>query len=204
MPMVFSGASSQEGLTTPGVFAVTGGYPATLGAFALHAKEQGFKKVAHIVVDVPAATGGAKALGGIVFKNAGVGYEVIPAAQGTPDLTSQLQAAVSGGADAVMVTGDAVFCTSFLKAYKTLGLKIPRYVIATCVDKAVVDAVPDVLGGSFGGTLRAPGPEDAIYGAAAKKYDSSIDPDPTVSSGQADGWASLMGLVNALKGYTGA
>src|SRR3546814_16980112 len=83
-----------------------------------------------VVIDVPSATQAAEALGGIVFGKAGVAYEVITAPPGTPDLTPQLQAAVDSGADAIGLTGDVTFCTSFLQAYQTLGLDIPKYMIA--------------------------------------------------------------------------
>src|SRR3546814_12667163 len=84
-----------------------------------------------VVIDVPSATQAAEALGGIVFGKAGVEYEVITAPPGTLDLTPQLQAAVDSGADAIGLTGDVTFCTSFLQAYQTLGLDIPKYMIAT-------------------------------------------------------------------------
>jgi branched-chain amino acid transport system substrate-binding protein len=204
IPMVLGSAASAEALTTPGVFAITGGYPATLGAFAIDAKAKGFTKFSMITVDVPAATAGATALGGITFKKEGVTFEVVAVAPGTPDMSPQLQAAISGGADVLGVTGDASFCSSFLQAYQTLGLSVPKYVIAPCVAPTVIGAVPDALNGSYVATPRAPGPDDAVYAATVAKYgDGDIDPDPAVSSGVADGWGSMMGLVNAMQGYTG-
>lgn len=202
IPMVVGSASSQEGLTSPGVFALTGGYPATLGAFAIDAKQNGVKKFVMLVVDVPAATGGASALGGITFGKEGVPFEVVPVAVGTADMTPMVQAAVSGGADALGVTGDATFCTSFLQAYKTLGLSTTKYVISTCLDPAVVAAAGDVLDGSRVATTRAAGPDDAIFAATVAKYgDGSSDATP--NGGIGDGWGNMMGLVNLLNGYTG-
>jgi len=61
-----------------GAYAIEGGFPAYLGAEALSAKQHGFTKVALLVENVPAAIQGAQALGGIVFKAAGVGYTVVP------------------------------------------------------------------------------------------------------------------------------
>jgi len=204
IPLVLGSAASAEALTTPGVFAMTGGYPATLGAFAIDAKAKGFKKFSMITVDVPAATAGATALGGITFKKEGVEFEVVAVAPGTPDMSPQVQAAISGGADVLGVTGDASFCSSFLQAYQTLGLSVPKYLIAPCVDPTVIGAVPDALDGSFVATPRAPGPDDAVYAATVAKYgEGDIDPDPAVSSGVADGWGSMMALVNAMQGYTG-
>jgi branched-chain amino acid transport system substrate-binding protein len=194
-------------LTTPGVFLLTGGYPATLGAYAQDAMDKGYKKFAMVTIDVPAATQGAQALGGIVFKNAGVEFSVIPAAPGTPDLSPQLQEAVSSGADAIGVTGDVTFCTSFLQAYQTLALTDPKYVIATCTDESVTSTLPDALDGSIMATTSvSEGNEDVdLYAAMLEKYapDEDIDPNPTKSSGVAAGVVSLLSFVNGLQDFTG-
>jgi branched-chain amino acid transport system substrate-binding protein len=204
IPIIAVSGSSQEELTTPGVFIITGGYPGTLGAFALDAKNEGKKKFAMVVIDVPAATQAAQALGGIVFKNAGVDFEVITAAPGTADLTPQLQQASSSGADAIGVTGDVTFCTSFLQAYQTLGLKQTMYVIGTCNDPSVVKAMPNVLGGAREATLSAKGPDDALYAAMVSKYgDGKIDTNPLLSTGVAAGVGSVMDFMAGMKGYTG-
>jgi branched-chain amino acid transport system substrate-binding protein len=115
--ITLSGASNQE-LMTPGAYDLTGGYPATLGAYALSAKAHGYSKFAMLVSNVPAAIQGAELLGSLVFKNAGVGYKVIPVNPGTADVTPQLQAAVSWGAKAIGLTGDVTLCSSFLKGYR--------------------------------------------------------------------------------------
>ena len=122
IPYVTLSGNSAAELTAEGAFALTGGYPGSLGAFAQHSKDEGFEKFAMIVIDVPSATQAAETLGGMVFGNADVEFETITAAPGTPDLLPQLQAAVDGGADAIGVTGDVTFCTSFLQAYQTLAL----------------------------------------------------------------------------------
>lgn len=207
IPVIASSGSSSEELTTAGVFLLTGGFPATLGAYAQDAKDKGYKKFAMVVIDVPAATQAAQVLGGLVFKNAGVGFSVISAAPGTPDLTPQLQKAASSGADAIGVTGDVTFCTSFLKAYQTLALKTPKYIIATCTDKSVTSALPDALNGSIMATTSVTtGTDDAkLYAAMVAKYapGKGIDPDPAKSSGVAAGVSSVMSFVNGMQGFTG-
>jgi hypothetical protein len=88
-----------------------------------------------LVSNVPAAIQGAELLGSLVFKNAGVGYKVIPVNSGTADVAPQLQAAVSWGAKAIGLTGDVTLCSSFLKGYQTLGLT-DRQGAASDVDAA--------------------------------------------------------------------
>jgi branched-chain amino acid transport system substrate-binding protein len=206
IPYLTGSGNSAAELTAPGAFALTGGYPGTLGAFAQHAKEQGYAKFAMIVIDVPSATQAAQQLGGIVFKNAGVDFEAIAAAPGTPDLTPQLQAAVDGGAEAIGVTGDVTFCTSFLQAYQTLGLDVPKYVIGPCVDKTVIDSLGDTLAGSYLATNSSGESADAeVYAGMLAKYapDEDIDPDPIVSSGVSAGVSAVLNLVRAMQGLTG-
>ena len=203
VPMIVSGASTQEGLTTPGVFAISGGYPGVLGGFAIDAKASGVKKFAMLVTDVPAATGAATALGGIVFTKEGVEYTTVPVPLGTADFTPMLQTAIAGGADAVAATGDATFCASFLQAYDTLALTAAKYVISTCLDPTVIEAAGSTLAGSKVATNRAPGPDDAIFAATVAKYgDSGVE--VNTNGGVADGWASVMNVANLFKGYTGA
>jgi branched-chain amino acid transport system substrate-binding protein len=202
--ITISGASTAE-LTTPGSFAIDGGFPAYLGAMALSAKQHGYTKVGFLVDNVPAAIQGAEALGGIVFKAAGVGFTVVPVNSGTADMSPQLQSVVSGGADAVGMVGDVTFCSSFLQAYNTLGLKLPRYVLSTCQDPSILDSatLDKALAGSYITTTTAASKSDlALYGALMKKYDPKASPNPNVSSNQADGVTPVLTLAAIMKGST--
>ncbi len=202
--ITISGASTAE-LTSAGAFDVEGGFPAYLGAMALSAKQHGFKKVAFLVDNVPAAIQGAQELGGIVYKAAGVGYTVIPVNTGTADLTPQMQSAVSGGAQAIGMVGDVTLCTSFLQAYNTLGLKLPKYVLSTCQDPSILDSatLDKALAGSYITTATASSKaDDAEYAAIIKKFDPKASPNPNVSSNQADGVTPVLTLAAIMKGST--
>jgi branched-chain amino acid transport system substrate-binding protein len=202
--ITLSGASNQE-LMTPGSYALTGGYPATLGAYALSAKTHGYSKFAMLVSNVPAAIQGAELLGSLVFKNAGVGYKVIPVNPGTADVTPQLQAAVSWGAKAIGLTGDVTLCSSFLKGYQTLGLSEPKYVISTCLDPSIFSTLGSVLGGSYiDTTSNASSDEDALYAAITQKFAPSVNGNPNASAGQASGLIPVFSLLDIMSGYTGA
>ena len=157
-----SGESTQE-LTTPGAFALSGGYPAVLAAYAANAKAKGCKKVAIITENVPTAIQGAtKLFGWAGIQEGGVGFKIIPVDPGTADITPQLESAVQYGANAIGVTGDITLCTSFFQAYQTLGLKIPKYIIATCIDPSVTkSSLSSELAGSVIATSSANGTKDA-------------------------------------------
>jgi branched-chain amino acid transport system substrate-binding protein len=202
--ITISGASTAE-LTSPGSFAIEGGFPAYLGAEALSAKQHNLKKVALMVENVPAAIQGAQALGSLVFKAAGVGFSVVPINPGTADISPQLQSAVSGGADAVGMVGDVTLCSSFLQAYNTLALKLPRYVLSTCQDPSILNSatLDKALAGSYITTSTQASKSDlAIYGAIIKKYDPKANPNPNISSNQADGVGPVLALAAIMKGST--
>jgi branched-chain amino acid transport system substrate-binding protein len=201
--ITLSGASTQE-LTTPGAYDLTGGYPAVLGAYALSAKAHGYSKFAMLVSNVPSAISGAELLGGLVFKNAGVDYKVIPVNPGTADMTPQLQAAVSWGAKAIGITGDVTLCSSFLKGYQTLSLTEPKYVLSTCLDPSIFSTLGSELGGSYVATTsNASSADDALYAAITKKFAPSVNGNPNTSANQASGLIPVLSLLDIVAGYKG-
>ena len=203
--VVLQGSSAAE-FTTPGAFMLTGGFPSTLAGYAQYAKAHGVKKFALLTIDVPSAVQGAQGIGTIVFKNAGVGYQVVPVPVGTPDMTSQLQSAVSGGAGAIGVVGDLTFCAAWMQAYQTLGLSQAKYVLSTCIDPSNVKAYAPVINGSVMAsvvTTDLQSPDAKLYAAIAQTYGKDVNPDPNVSSGQSIGVSTLLSFARALKGFTG-
>jgi branched-chain amino acid transport system substrate-binding protein len=202
IPYVVYSGSAPSHLTTPGAFSLSGGYVSSLAAVAAHARDEGITKVVHVVIDVPSATTAARDIGGLVFGNAGVDYEVVTAAPGTPDLTPQLSTA---GDAAVMVTGDLTFCTSFNQAYATLGMSTPKYQIATCIDPSVLESVPDAFEGSFLPTTFVTDSDDAaLYEAILAEYDDTgIDPNPYVSGGTATPLSTLLTFARFFEGFEG-
>ncbi len=199
----YQGATNEE-LTSPGAFGMTGGFPVQLGAFAQDAADRGLEKVSFITIDVPAATQGVEALGGVVFGAAGVELDVRPVPPGTPDMTPQIQAALSDGAEALAVVGDVTFCTSFLQSFQTVGAEVPRYVIPPCVDESVIDAVPGGLDGAIVATNLVGGDDAELYAAMLAEYaDDDIDPDPEISSGVAFGVSTLVTFARFMEGLEG-
>jgi branched-chain amino acid transport system substrate-binding protein len=202
--IVVTGASTAE-LETPGAYDLEGGFPAYLGAMAMSAKAHNLKKVAFLVENVPAAIQGAQALGGIVYKAAGVDLQIVPVNPGTADVTPQLQTAVSGGANAVGVIGDVTLCSSFLKGYETLGLKLPRYVLSTCQDPSIEKSatLDKTLAGSYiTTTTKTSKADQKEYAAIIKAFLPKVSTNANVSSNQSDGVTPVLALANIMKGST--
>ena len=182
-----------------------GGFPAILGATALHAKQQGYKKVAFLVANVPSVVQATQGLGGLVFKAAGVGFEVVPVNSGTADMSPQLEAAVNDGASAVGEAGDVTFCASFLRAYASLNLHVPRYVVATCLDPSILNStsLDKVMQGSWlAGAGTANASNDALYAAIVHKYAPKVNPNPNASANDLAGMLPVLSLAAIMKGST--
>ena len=200
--ITMSGGSTAE-LTTPGAFALQGGFPAILGAMAMQAKQEGYKKVALLVANVPSVVQATEGLGGIVFKAAGVGLQVVAVNPGTADMTPQLESAVSGGASAVGEAGDVTFCSSFLRAYAALGLHLPRYVVATCLDPSILNSpsLDKVMKGSWlAGAGTASAGNDAFYAAIVHRYAPKVNPNPNASANDLAGMLPVLSLADIMKG----
>jgi branched-chain amino acid transport system substrate-binding protein len=116
-----------------------------------------------------------------------------------------MQSAVSGGADAVGMVGDVTLCSSFLQAYNTLNLKLPKYVLSTCQDPSILNSatLDKALAGSYITTTTKSSKADAaLYGAMMKKYAPKVNPNPNISSNQASGVTPVLALGSIMKGST--
>ena len=202
--IVVTGVSSAE-LSTPDAYALEAGFPAYLGAMALSAKQHGYKNVALLVDNVPAALQGVQTLGGLVYKAAGIDLQIVPVNPGTADVTAQLGTAVAGGADAVGVIGDLALCQSFLKGYEAKDLTLPRYVFPTCQDPSIEGSatLDKALAGSYVPTTTELSKADRVeYAAIVKAFLPKVSADADLSSNQADGVTPVLALANIMKGST--
>lgn len=203
IPYIAMTAGSYAELTTKGAFVLQGGLPAILGAVAMQAKQKGYAKVTLIVENTPAIVQGTQALGGLVFRAAGVGFDVLPADPDATNLEPELQTAVSGGATALGVGGDAGFCREFLRSYAALRLHIPKYVLATCLSPGIVDSrvLDNVLKGSLLAGAEMPSArEDGLYAALVDKYAPSVNSNPNISAADFAGVIPVLSLAAIMKG----
>jgi branched-chain amino acid transport system substrate-binding protein len=205
IPYVVLSAAAIEELTSPGAFSQVGGFPTTLAAIALHAQQHDYTKFGLIGIDVPAVSQAAEFLGAPVFEAAGVGLEFIPAPVGVADMSPQMQAAIDGGSDSLGLIGDQTFCASFLQAYQTLGLDVPLYLVATCIDPTMIETYGEAMAGNWliGFAESDPAdPDVVLYGAIADTYGDGVDPNPSKDTGASTGATVLLTLLNQLEGTT--
>jgi branched-chain amino acid transport system substrate-binding protein len=163
------------------------------------AKDNGVKKVAMVYVDLPAAAQ-LKTLGEPMFQKAGLRLLSTAVPLGTPDVTPQIQAALSSGAQQFLVVGDISLCVNTLKALKTLGFDGQVMSNFNCLADASAKAIP---GGYdhllvLGTQVSDPSvPDVATMNAVAATYAPGT---PTDNRGQAVlGYVTTLGFARAMK-----
>jgi branched-chain amino acid transport system substrate-binding protein len=186
-------------LEKTGAYAITNGLGVLAGPAAL-AKQAGAKRGAVVVLDLPAASGPVNQLDPIFYKNAGVALDIVAVPPGTADPSPQIQAELSKNPDQIAILGNDTFCSSVMKALKTLGYSKKIVVIQQCISPSSITAIP---GGFAGVTLVTPSasdpkdPEVALYNAVMAAYASSTPPNGSVTSG---GYAVVLGFARGMSG----
>lgn len=132
------------------------------------------KKVTVVAIDVPAATDFYKTQAPALFKDAGLGMELVPVAAGTADMTPQMQRVVSDNPDGVtFVLGNDSFCIAAFNGLRTAGFKGTLTAIPQCFSDATRTAVPaDFLEGI---QIAATGPLDTPKDPSIKQYYAVLD-----------------------------
>lgn len=196
LPLVTGIGATQKLTTTPGVFSLGNGL-AFFGAPAAYAKQEGYSSGVIVAIDVPSAIGAAQQVGGLTFGNNGVKLGVTGIPAGTADMTPQISAANESKPDFFHLIGDEAFCTSALKAIKTVAPKATVTVIDRCIGSGSGTAVP---GGYEGVRVFAnidPNTDTAdgkVFAAALAKYADNVVP----NADSASGYSAMLAVVRAL------
>jgi ABC-type branched-subunit amino acid transport system substrate-binding protein len=192
--------SSQVALGTPNVF-VWSNPVSAYGVPAAFAREEKIDSAAVVVIDVPGASGPAKRLAPAFWGNAGSEAAVVPIAPGTADMTPQVQAAENAGPGMYYILGDPTFCSSAIRAIKTLGIKAPIVALDRCIGEDKGASIP----GGFDGvsivsqSIQEPGDEEYdLYTAVLDQYGDKLANTSQAVSGY-QGMLSFVRAVNAAK-----
>jgi branched-chain amino acid transport system substrate-binding protein len=167
---------------------------AVYGVPAAYAQQIGAKNAALLVIDVPGASGPASTLGPLFFKNAGVGLKVVIIPEGTADMTPQVQTTLSASPKLYYVLGDPTFCTSAIKAIKTLAPTAQISMYYTCISPNAT-GIPGGYAGikTVATQVLSPGDtENQLFRAIQAKYNGSTAAIAT------SGYAPMLGLIRAL------
>lgn len=141
IPYVAQAPVSQAEMVNPDAFMISGGIVAVLAAEAATAAKDGLKKVTVLIGDSGDAAASVKALGEPMFQQAGLELNVVTIPAATADPTPQIAAGLADKPDAVTILGDTRQCIQGIKALEAAAPDVQKYLIASCLDKPVVDAV---------------------------------------------------------------
>ncbi|MDH3010097.1 ABC transporter substrate-binding protein [Gordonia alkanivorans] len=206
IPFVAQAPVSQAEMATPGSFMLSGGIVAVLAGQAATAAKDGLKKVTLIIGDSGDAAASVKALGEPMFKQANVELNVVTIPVGAADLTPQITAGLADNPDAVTVLGDTRQCISVLKTLQTVAPDAKKYLIASCLDKPVLDAVGnEAVAGSKAFTtvnLSSDDPSVTQYRSVMAQYAPDTDPAGLAYIGYQV--VAALGELNGLEGAVDA
>ncbi|MDH3022559.1 branched-chain amino acid ABC transporter substrate-binding protein [Gordonia sp. CNJ-863] len=206
IPFVAQAPVSQAEMATPGSFMLSGGIVAVLAGQAATAAKDGLKKVTLIIGDSGDAAASVKALGEPMFKQANVELNVVTIPVGAADLTPQITAGLADNPDAVTVLGDTRQCISVLKTLQTVAPDAKKYLIASCLDKPVLDAVGnEAVSGSKAFTtvnLSSDDPSVTLYRSVMAQYAPDTDPAGLAYIGYQV--VAALGELNGLEGAVDA
>ncbi|GAB98529.1 hypothetical protein GONAM_02_00510 [Gordonia namibiensis NBRC 108229] len=180
IPYVAQAPVSQAEMATPNAFMLSGGIVAVLAGQAATAAKDGLKKVNLIIGDSGDAAGSVKALGEPMFQQAGVELNVVTVPVSAADLTPQITAGLADNPDAVAILGDSRQCISILKTLQTVAPDAKKYLIASCLDKPVLDATGNeaVAGAKAFTTVNVSSddPSVVLYRSIMAQYAPDTDP----------------------------
>jgi branched-chain amino acid transport system substrate-binding protein len=194
--MTWAGADATL-LTSPDAFVM--GNPLTLLAAPVKVGQtNGTKKIAMVYVNVPAAAQ-LPILAKPMYKKFGIDLLTSAVPLGAPDVTPQIQAEISSGADEFLVIGDDSLCINSLKALKTLGFKGTVFSNDNCLKTSVAKALPGGFDGLIHPSVAATtdaDPEVKLYHAVAAKYAPGVPADDGTAPQQ---YTVIIGFVRAMK-----
>jgi branched-chain amino acid transport system substrate-binding protein len=176
---------------------------ATLAAPVKLAKDNGVKKAAIVIVDVPAAVGPLKAIAQPIYEKAGIDLNIVPISPQTADLTPAIQQAISAGAEQFSVIGTDEFNASGIKALKQLGFD-GKIVMVTAPSQYIVDNVPGGLEGVVYITSATSDPTDPDVKLLNAVLDTYLPPGTERYAQSSWSFALVLGLYRALNGNASA
>ncbi len=204
VPIVNYSAASQQQITGKLSYILPNDIGATFAGPAKIAQNAGAKRAAVFIIDVPTATGPAQQLDPLIYKNAGVPVDIVSIPPGTADMTPQMQAEIGKGVDSIQVFGNSSFCTSLLKAAKTLGYKGTTVLIQQCIANGSSAGIPGGYAGNKVVAVATTVPTDPdvkIYKAAMSTYAPGTP--PFANGVTPGGFATVVSFAKAMKHLTG-
>ncbi|WP_169816086.1 ABC transporter substrate-binding protein [Nocardia miyunensis] len=196
IPLLVHSSATEAVQKTPGVFSLYNGL-AYYGVPASDARDQGVHKAALIGIAVPGVEGPARTTGTLLYKNAGIVLDITAIAPGTADMTPQITAAGSDKPQLYHIFGNDSFCTSAMKAIKTVDPTAAVTMIDTCISPTSGKSIPGGYEGAHVVTtadLDTSTHDAKLFRAVLGKYGDHA----AVRANSAFGYSPMLATVTAL------
>src|SRR3954470_12351471 len=150
VPYVTGSPTLGAELTTPGVFAFTGGTAAELLGIGDYLLDQHVTSIHVLHEDLPGLLTTAIGAASAIFKSKGVtDVKLVAEKADAPDFAAALTAAAAGSPDAVIVVFPAQACARIMQAAQALSVKAPMYYPGACASPSVVAGREAALKNSY-------------------------------------------------------
>lgn len=188
--------------TDPGADIMTNG---TLSLAAGPAKvfaDEGIEAAAIIGIDVPAASAALKTSAALFYEEAGVEPDVVLIPPDTPDMSPNIQAAISKNPGGMTVVGDALFCTKAMQAIAAAGYDGKLVIIPQCIDENFLEQTTNLEGATMLTTSTSdPDSEEyKLYSAVMHTYAGA---DANLGGTAPQAYQAVLGFARAMDGVTG-
>jgi branched-chain amino acid transport system substrate-binding protein len=204
--MLYQASADRMNSDPQSTFLLVNPLPTLFGLPVALAESEGTDKVAFVVIDVPQAVDAFESNGPQILESAGLEYDVIAVAPGTPDMTPQMQQIVDSGAGVVHVLGNDTFCVAAFQGLKTVGYTGQIAAVSQCISDATREALP---GGELDGISvlssvaigATDDPTYQLYQAVIGAYGPDVrDPDNINAMGA---YTVMSALATSLEGISG-
>jgi len=126
-------------LTTPGVYAFSGGTAADLLGIGDYLIEQRHVRRVNVLhEDLPGLLNTAISAAGAIFSSKGIGVKLVAEKADAADFAPSVTAAAAGAPDAIIVVFPAQACARIMQSAKALAVKAELYYPGACATPAVV------------------------------------------------------------------
>lgn len=197
IPYVTGSPTLGAELTTPGVYAFTGGTAADLlgiGEYLINTRHVRRVNVLH--EDLPGLLNTAISAAGAIFSSKGVAVKLVAEKADAADFAPSVTAAAAGRPDAIIVVFPAQACARIMQSAQALGVKADLYYPGACATPGVVAGGSPALSRSFFASGYLPvGPSGGDADAAVFRKRVPADQRSPLSEASFSAVLNLAGLL---------
>ena len=164
--------------------------------------DDGIEQAAIIGIDVPAASAALKQSAALFYEQAGVEVEVILIPPDTPDMTPNIQAALTTDPGGMTVVGDPLFCSKAMTAIASSGFDGRLVIIPQCIDESFLESATNLDGATML-TTSTSDPDSEQYQQYEAVMATYAGEDADLGGTAPQSYQAILGFARVMEGATG-